>query len=573
MAKRGAASKDSPLRQQVLEPIAKRRKTAPASEPDNLELLHELEVHRIELEMQNDELRSAHAALEAGLDRYTQLFDFAPIGYATLASDGTVREVNHCGAVLLGELRKHIVGRRFGLFVASGGRATFNAMLSSVDDEEKHRTCELELAGSGDDARCARFTASSLAGREVTILLAFEDITAQKCAEARLQRADAALREADRRKDEFLAVLSHELRTPLSSIFMHAQLLQQGGVDDERAKHSGEVIERAAKGQASLIDDLLDVSRIIAGKLRLSLSDIDVTVAVQAAVDAASVDAKRRGVELSMRGPAKRLPVMGDATRLQQAVANLLTNALKFTPDGGRIDVTVDEVDRRASIRVRDTGVGIDPDFLPSLFVRFSQADRTTTRSTGGLGLGLSIAHAIVEAHHGTIRGESAGRGKGSTFTIVLPVATASARSKVVAPRPTNQQRIGGARLLVVEDDATTRATLADVLSRAGAEVRGVDSSAAAMAMLGSFKPDLLVCDISMPDEDGCTLLRRIRARGRQRGGSIPALALTALAGEDHRARTSAAGFDEHLVKPVDVERLLTTVGSLLSVASSGRGS
>jgi len=534
-----------------------------ASETEPSTLAQELEIHRVELELQNEELRETQIALQAGLDRYTQLFDFAPIGYATLAPDGTVREINHIGASLLEEIRSRVVGKRFAQFIVPSHRPEFDEVLARVLAEHVAKTCEVELVRVHVERPVARLTASSLVGQEASVLMAFEDITAQKRAERRLRQADLALRDADRRKDEFLAVLSHELRTPLASILMYAQLLQQGGLTDAEVRRSGEVMQRSARTQARLIDDLLDVSRIVSGKLTLKRDLVNLAATVQSAVDAVASDAKGAKIRFEVVIDPDVPPAFGDPVRLQQAVWNLLTNAIKFTPPRGRIEVALNVVDRQAHIAVRDTGTGIEPEFLPHIFVRFAQGDTTTTRSAGGLGLGLSIAASIVEAHGGTIRAASEGRGKGSTFTILLPTAKTPAATKPVIGRRSDT-RIQGARLLVVEDDAGTRATLTQVLERSGATVRDADSGRAAMKVLARFKPDVVLCDIAMPEEDGCSLLRRIRARGKKRGGDVPAVALTAFAGDEARARTEAAGFEEHLVKPIDIDHLLTTVSRLL---------
>jgi PAS domain S-box-containing protein len=536
-------------------------------------LLHELEIHRLELEMQNEELRTAQLDLSAGLDRYTQLFDFAPIGYATLTQHGEVREVNHAGATLLGEPRTNVMGRRFAFFLSVAHRETFAQVLAEVGRDALKKVVELELAQQGMIHKkvVVRISVCSLAGATPSYLIAFEDVSAQKRAEEALRRADDALREADRRKDDFLAVVSHELRTPLSSVLMHAQLLQHRGLDAGTITQSAQAIERAAKEQTRLIDELLDVSRIVAGKLVLQTESVDIASAVRAAVDTVTSEAQKKDITVELTiGEVER--VTGDAARLQQAVQNLLVNAVKFTPVGGSIYVSVTTIDQRASIQVRDTGAGIDPELLLHLFERFWQADGSSTRSTGGLGLGLSIAHSIVDAHAGRIWAQSRGKGHGSTFIIELPVAKErpASTSPVTAARAVTSKRLKGARLLVVEDDAGTRATLTRVFEHAGATVREADGGAQAMKVIGRFKPDLLVCDIAMPGEDGCSLLRRIRARGKKNGGGVSAVALTAIADEGLRVRTREAGFQEHLVKPVDLERLLTTVSSLLPRKAGG---
>jgi PAS domain S-box-containing protein len=566
MRKRSSDATDAKrLRKRAEERLAHDQPLQP-SFLDQMQLVQELEIHRIELELQNEELRRTHAELATGLDRYTQLFDFAPIGYATLAREGTVLQVNHVGATLLGKNRREVVGRPFVFFLAREHTARFKQLLRSVLTENEKRSCEVEVSSESSEKTTLRLTADTLTAREPTVLVAFEDISIQKRTEAALLRADDQLRDADRRKDEFLAVLSHELRTPLSSLLLHAQLLQRGKIEEAGVRRTGAAIERAARAQQRLVEDLLDVSRIIAGKLSLKHECVELEATVRAAVEAVAGEAKKRSIDVSIALDRSVLPVIGDSNRLEQAVWNLLSNAIKFTPPGGRIDVTLRQVDGRALIRVRDTGAGIDPEFLPYLFVRFTQADRTATRSAGGLGLGLSIAHSIVQAHEGDLCAESAGRGKGSTFTITLPTTAArNARSyRSVSPKAHVRASIQGARLLIVEDDAGTRATLTEVLEQAGAKVRDAEGAAAAMRMLDQFEPDVIVCDLAMPEEDGCSLLRRIRERRGEGGADVPAVALTAFAGDEVRARTKAAGFQEHLVKPVNIDQLIAAVADLL---------
>jgi PAS domain S-box-containing protein len=527
----------------------------------------ELEIHRVELELQNEELRAARGELEAGLDRYTQLFDFAPIGYATLDEDGTIREINHVGASLLYESRSRLIGKRFALMVSPADRASFNELFRKALESDTRETRELELMYLSDERPTVRFTVASLAGAKPTVLLAFEDISPQKQAERRLLRADAALREADRRKDEFLAVLSHELRTPLSTLLMYGQLLRAGGLDAEKIHDAAEAIERSARVQARLIDDLLDVSRIVAGKLTMRVAEVNVVAVARAALDAVRESAERKGIELLADFEARPPLVLGDPERLQQVLMNLLVNAVKFTPSSGLIRIRVGRAGEHVRVEVSDTGSGIDADFLPHIFERFSQADRSLTRSAGGLGLGLSIAHSIVQSHHGTLSAKSPGRGKGSTFTVSLPTGAAApigVKAKRVIPLQHETSKIRGTRLLVVEDDASTRETLTDVLTHAGADVRCAEGGEAALRLLSEFHPDVLVCDIAMPEEDGCALLRRIRALGSKEGGDIRALALTAFAGEEDRKRTREAGFETHMVKPIDIDQLIQAVSALL---------
>jgi two-component system CheB/CheR fusion protein len=438
--------------------------------------------------------------------------------------------------------------------------------------------CELPPRGT----RCL-----SLAGRSVRlpdgdrlILLAIDDITERRQSEAERARllreaeaAKASAEEANRTKDTFLATVSHELRTPLSSLSLTVDLLRMGQLNEAQFQHAIEVMGRAVKAQAQLIDDLLDVSRIATGKLKMDLQIVNLASVVRAAVESVAPTAALKQLAIQLELDDSMPPVAGDPIRLQQVVTNLLTNALKFTPEHGRVTVTVDAVEGRGRIRVTDTGVGIDPQFLPDIFHSFSQEVRGQTRTHGGLGLGLAIVQHLVEAHGGTVRAESAGKGTGATFSVILPLLTkpemhpggnsgGPAAGKTIGS-------ISGVRVLVVEDDSPTREALAQMLSQLGAEVQSAESAAAGMEAFGRVKPDLLVCDVAMPDEDGYSLLRRIRELGRDRGGDVPAVALTALAGPEDRQQALEAGFQEHMPKPVDIQRLVAALARLLKPGGS----
>jgi PAS domain S-box-containing protein len=562
------AAEAESLRRRAAKKVKAKARKRPYGAEARLE--QQLDIHRVELELQNEELRTARIELEQGLERYTQLFDFAPIGYCTLDVDGGVLQINHTAAALMDEARSQIKGKKFVSFLSLRDRARFRMLMNRTITKDEPRIGEVELFRIEGNRPIVRLRLAHLQGPPPVILIAFEDITAQKHAEEQLRRAHQELRDADRRKDEFLAVLSHELRTPLSALLIHGQLLQQSGIDPARAQKSGEAVERAARAQARLIDDLLDVSRIIAGKMRMNFARTDITPIVRAAVDAVAGDAANKGIVLTAEIDPAISAVWADWGRLQQAIGNLLNNAVKFTPSGGNVRIRVDGVGQQTRIRVEDSGSGIEPAFLPHLFERFVQADRTSTRSSGGLGLGLSIVQHVIEAHRGTVKAASPGRGKGSTFTIMLPSPAAKQKVRAARKEP-ERSSISGARLLVVEDDPSTRATLTEVLEMAGAEVKAADGAETAMTELQMFRPDVLVCDIAMPGEDGCDLLRRIRRRRADQGGKVPALALTAFAGEEDRRRTEAAGFQMHVVKPVDVNRLVGAVAELLKVGNGSR--
>ena len=437
---------------------------------------------------------------------------------------------------------------------------------------------ELDLPGLGPRTLSLSGRAVAMPSSERLSLLAVEDITDRRRAEverarllAEAEAAKASAQAANRAKDEFLAMLSHELRTPLSTLLMQGELLTRGVPDNAAVRRSGQAISRAAKMQAQLIDDLLDVSRIVTGKLRMEMQPASLTACAREASELVRTAAEAKHIELELRLDDTLPPVSGDPARLQQLVWNLLTNAIKFTLERGRVIVTVDAVGDRGRIQVRDTGVGIEPSFLPNVFQRFQQEDRLLTRTAGGLGLGLGIVRYVAEAHGGTVTAESDGRGKGATFTVLIPLmsehaATGERQGDTTGP-------IKGVRVLVVEDDPGTREALTDMLGMVGAEVRSVASAVSAMRSFEAFRPDLLVCDIAMPDEDGYALLGRIRALGAARGGDIPALALTALAGDEDRRRATEAGFQMHMAKPVDINRLVVALARLRTDrARSARG-
>lgn len=402
--------------------------------------------------------------------------------------------------------------------------------------------------------------ASSLEEQAFFVTLAHQCVQAME--RARLyeaeRRRNIEVQQASRMKDEFLSVVSHELRTPLTAILGWAKILQ---TRPEKLEHGLAVIERNVRAQVRIIDDILDVSRVITGKLRLTLREVDLGLTVLAAGEILQPTAEARGVSLVV-SVAPDLPiVLGDVDRLQQVAWNLLSNAIKFTPRGGAVRVTVSATSEGVVLCVQDTGRGISAEVLPFVFDRFRQADSTSTREHGGLGLGLAIVSHLVELHGGAVRAESAGLGRGSTFTLVLPVhdnpdgATPTSRLERV-PRG-----VVGLRLLVVDDDPDTLETLATLLTNAGAEVRTASSAREALGVLSSYTPDVLVSDVALPKEDGFALLRQIRARAGAR--RLPTIALTARAGVEDVQRCLDAGFDAHLAKPPDAEHLLAAIAGL----------
>jgi PAS domain S-box-containing protein len=374
--------------------------------------------------------------------------------------------------------------------------------------------------------------------------------------------------QANRMKDEFLATLSHELRTPLNAIVGWVKLLQSGGLDADTARRAVATIDRNARAQTQLIEDILDVSRIVAGKVNLNVAPVDLNAVADGALDSVRHAAEAKGIALHAPGPGEPIHnVRGDPDRLQQVVWNLLSNAIKFTPRGGNVWLRLAHLDGSAEIEVRDDGLGIKPEFLPHVFERFRQSDSSSTRPHGGLGLGLAIARHLVELHGGTVEVHSEGEGQGATFRVRLPVAVEAAPAEVQAVGPaapvTAAPRLSGVRVLVVEDEADTRELMRTVLGQLGADVRLAGSAREALEAIDDQTPDVLLSDIEMPEIDGYALMRTVRERAPDKGGLVPAAALTAYARSEDRLRALRAGYQVHLAKPVEPAELAAVVASL----------
>lgn len=514
-----------------------------------------------------------------------------------LDPDGHVASWNSGAERILGYPEVEILGQPFSRFFTP----------EDVQSGEPERELNQALtSGRAEDERWqvrkdgTRFWASGV----VTLLQdgsmrgfskVMRDVTERKQAESereqlleREQAARAQAEAANRMKDEFLATLSHELRTPLNAILGWARLLRTRKFNEDTTAGALETIERNAKSQAQLIEDLLDVSRITQGNLRLNLCACELIPVIEAAITAVRPTADAQGVQLNSRlDPTE--PVMGDPSRLQQVVWNLLSNAIKFTPRGGRVEVKLKQLGSQVQIVVSDTGKGITADFLPYVFERFRQFDSTSTRPHGGLGLGLAIASQLVDLHGGTVHAESQGAGQGATFTVNLPLKTTHTdpdRSKVPAkgafPWPLNGSQtdrgslsvevealsgpaLNGLRVLVVDDEADAREVLSTLLEQSGAKVTTVASVREALKVLKHFQMNLLVSDIGMPGEDGYALIHKLRASAdpQNSGEQIPAIALTAYASEEDRRRALAAGFQMYLTKPVEPTDLVAMVKTL----------
>ncbi|MHC5599593.1 MAG: hybrid sensor histidine kinase/response regulator [Nostoc sp.] len=401
------------------------------------------------------------------------------------------------------------------------------------------------------------------------------DITDRKLVEKEcanlLERERTARQQAEianKIKDEFLAVLSHELRTPLNSILGWSKMLRTRKFDEKTTNRALETVERNAKLQTQLIEDLLDVSRILQGKLNLNICPVNLVMVVEAALETVKLAAQAKSIQIQTIFDPTLGQVMGDSNRLQQVVWNLLSNAVKFTPTGGRVEIRLMEADKQAQIQVSDTGKGIPPEFLPYLFDYFRQADSTTTRTFGGLGLGLAIARKVVEMHGGNVQAESPGEGLGATFTVELPLLVRSEQVRREENESLDCQPqsslLSDTQVLVVDDEPDIRDLITFILQDYGVEVTAVASAQEALQALSESIPDVLISDIGMPKTDGYMLMREVRTRSPQQGGLVPAIALTAYAGEMNQQQALAAGFQMHISKPVDPDALVKAIVDLI---------
>jgi PAS domain S-box-containing protein len=413
---------------------------------------------------------------------------------------------------------------------------------------------------------------------EIRVATALSNMAAAAIASAELYEEQTRLRadaeEANRIKDEFLATVSHELRTPLNAIVGWTQILRMKNYSQDAFPQAIEVIERNARLQAQIINDIMDVSRIITGKLRLEVQPVQLDSVITAAVDTVRPATEAKGVRIELILDSATPPVTGDANRLQQVIWNLLSNAVKFTPKGGRIQIRLERVRSSVEIIISDSGIGISAEFLPYVFDRFRQADSSTSRQQGGLGLGLAIVRHLIEAHGGTVQVFSEGIGKGATFSVRLPVVAGFAKPhqpRAVANRGMIEERssslklpsLQGLKLLIVDDEADARDLLQTMLAPCGAEIFTASTAAEALDQLKQLRPDLLVSDIGLPEEDGYTLIRKIRALEEGQGGKIPAIALTAYARSEDRVRALSSGYQLHVQKPVELEELAFAIASL----------
>jgi signal transduction histidine kinase/ActR/RegA family two-component response regulator len=525
--------------------------------------------------------RDAERAADDERQRLYELFMQAPMPVAIIRGQAHVMELANDAALKTWGKTRDIIGKTFlDGFPEMKGQVFDEVLQSVLETGVAFRGSEmltrLERGGPGLDDVYWNFVYTPLveAGGPATgVLVCGFEVTDQVIARRRVERlADelaqqkTALEAAHRLKDEFVATMSHELRTPLNAILGWTRLMKMGKVAQARLPHALETIERNAVSQTALIDDLLDVSRILTGKLRLHVESVDLPRVVEATLETLRPAADARSVQIHAVIDSHAGPVTGDPDRLSQIIANLLSNALKFSAKGGRVFVHLERTNSMVRLTVKDNGVGIDPEFLPFVFERFRQADQTTTRRHGGLGLGLSIVKHLTELHGGAINVESEGLGKGATFTLTIPLTTVQRPGDASKGEPAPieaSKELEGLRVLVVDDELDARELIAEILTNAGVEVRMAGDAPSAMREMESFSPHVLVCDVGMPGEDGYSLMQRIRALPADRGGRIRAAAVTAYARGDDRRRALAVGFNLHLSKPVDPSELIVSVARL----------
>ena len=536
------------------------------------QLEHAYEELRGELQETNRGVVALHAELEANADKLRQAEDRLRLlldsvqDYAIcmLTPEGDIASWNSGAERLFGYAADEIIGRHFSCFYQAMERDLDVPVEQLHLAEERGRfACDeclrVRHGGSAFDAHVVITAVRRGRERELRgFSLVVRDITERKRLEDDLRRRAEDLAAANRAKEDFLATLSHELRTPLNAMLGWTRLLRMGKLDGAAMARALETIERNAHIQEQLIADILDVSRIVTGKLRVELRQVQLAPILESALDAVRPAAEAKGIRLASRSDYAGT-VLGDPDRLQQVIWNLLVNAVKFTPAGGAVSVIAGRVGPNAVVTVSDTGEGITPDLLPIIFDRFTQGDGSVTRPHGGLGLGLSIVRHIVELHGGKVHAHSDGRGRGSMFTVQLPLP--AVQRAVVQQRSFHGQPLIGVKVLVVDDDPDAREVVSTALAQCGARTAAVASAREALQMMRDFRPDVLVSDIGMPGEDGYAFIRRLRSA--EDIGGIPAVALTGYSEPEAQRRALTAGFQRFVPKPVELDELAQVVRTL----------
>jgi PAS domain S-box-containing protein len=495
--------------------------------------------------------------------------------------NGTIRSWNAAAERLFGYTAAEIIGKPVRLIIPFNRQAEEDDILARL--RLGQRIDHYQTIRQAKDGRLLEVSLTvspvrDASGRVVGASKIARDITEQKRASAERERlleaervARAEAERASRVKDDFVAMVSHELRTPLNAILGWTQLMTRTRNDPAVIARGLEIVARNTRLQAQLISDLLDISRIVSGKLQLDVRSVDFRAIVGQAIEPIDEEARAKGVEVVLDLREGTTLVSGDASRLQQIVWNLVSNAIKFTPRGGRVRVSLDFSSAQARLEVADNGVGIRPEFLPHVFDRFHQADRSITRRFGGLGLGLSIVKHLVELHGGEVRAASEGEGLGATFAVTLPVVTEAEAERRRGLSDTDVSvALDAIRLLVVEDEADTLEFLRRLLTAHGATVLTAASVGEALSLVRSESPDLLISDIGLPEADGYDLIQRVR-REPSPGRDIPAIALTAYARSEDRTRALRAGYQAHIAKPVEPNELLAMIASFVELTGAQR--
>jgi len=547
--------------------------------------------HCIGLAFENiTQRKQVEEALRDALQKLNFHFENTPLAVIERDRDFRVTRWSKAAERIFGWQAEEVIGQDWqGIFVEDV-EAIQNSRARILSGEEKQNICyNRTYTKNGSVVDCEWYNSALFdeAGNFVSVLSLVLDVTDRKQAEAERDRllkleqaARSAAESANRLKDEFLAVLSHELRSPLNPILGWVKLLRSRKMDESTQTRALETIERNATLQARLIEDLLDVSRIMRGKTSLNISSVNLASTIEAAIDTVRLSAQAKSIELQSRIDPMVGLISGDPNRLQQVIWNLLSNAIKFTPSGGRVTIRLERKGTQAQIQVSDTGKGINADFLPHVFEYFRQADSSTTRTQGGLGLGLAIVRHLVELHGGIVTASSPGMEQGSTFTVTLPLkiqATAIAPSEPLGSTQKmgetldNPPAFRGFRILVVDDETDTRDFYTAVLEEHGAEVIAVASADEALEAISRQRPDVLISDIGMPVRDGYSLIRQVRASELEEGGMLPAIALTAYARDVDRQQAIAAGFQKHLAKPVEPNKLVAVVAHLIGQSQGNR--
>jgi PAS domain S-box-containing protein len=535
------------------------------------------------LEAEIERRKRVEASLAQREEELSDFLENAAEGLHKVGPDGTILWANDGELNLLGYERPEYVGHS--IFEFHVDRPVIEQMLERLVHGEalvdaparlrcKNGKIKHVLVHSSGYFRDGRFVYSRCFTRDITALREAEELQKRLLEKERIARAEAE--RISHMKDEFLATLSHELRTPLNAIFGWTQIIRRSPEDAQSVAEGMAVIDRNVRAQTQLIEDLLDMSRIVAGKLRLEFQQTELAPVVEGAIEAVRPAAQAKGIQITSVLDVLSGPVSGDAGRLRQIISNLLGNAVKFTPEGGKIEVLLERVNSHAEISVTDNGPGIRPDFLPHVFEQFRQADGSIMRKHGGLGLGLSIVKQLVELHGGEVRAKSAGEGKGSSFVVLLPLAAVDQApvAKKCAEDELNFGRdalkLQGVRVLVVDDEPDARGMVSRLLTDYDAQVEMAGSADEALAKLDVFQPHVIVSDIGMPGKDGYQLMRELRERevpGRPR---VQAIALTAFARSEDRYRALRAGFQVHVSKPIESQELVVTVSSLVQRMRDG---